>query len=280
MASALLDRHYCRVVRVVWLVIILLLGAAGWSAYSRSRSQGAESTTAGADPGRAAALADRPAELESGVANDLTGAVTADARRATEPPASGTPTSAATLPSEPSSSATTAPLEGPPAPTADRAIPASAGTATSENGATRLDDRFIVRGAGTPADPMRIPWNLLISANETYDLAQKKTELPSRVTALSGLTVAITGYIAAGIVEDETSDILVMFNKWDGCCLGLPPTPFDAVEVDLDTPVKLRGQHMLRYGTVTGEFEVEPFIVGEWLVGLYRIRNARLEWGG
>lgn len=143
-----------------------------------------------------------------------------------------------------------------------------------------LDDRFIVRGSGTESDPLRIPWELLMSAQETYDPPAGKTELPSRVTQLSGQFVKITGYFAAGVLEDETRDLIVMLNKWDGCCLGVPPTPFDAVEVRLAEPVRLRGKHMVRYGTVTGRFEVSPFLVAGWLMSVYRIEDAKLEWGG
>lgn len=164
--------------------------------------------------------------------------------------------------------------------TTDPAAAAVSASSASDSRVITLDNRFTVRGSGTENDPLRIPWALLVSAQETYDPQQGKDELPSRVTQLSGQIVKITGYFAAGVLEDDTRDLIVMLNKWDGCCLGVPPTPYDAVEVKLAEPVKLRGKHMLRYGTVTGRFEVSPFLVAGWLMSVYRIVDAKLEWGG
>ena len=66
---------------------------------------------------------------------------------------------------------------------------------------------------------------------------------------------------------------------WDGCCIGLPPSPFDCLEVLLREPISLRGKHLLRFGTVTGRIKVEPFVVGNWLMGLYRLEDATLDIG-
>jgi hypothetical protein len=143
-----------------------------------------------------------------------------------------------------------------------------------------LDGRFLIRGRGTADDPLRVPWDLLRSAQESFDPPEDKHDLPMRVTALSGQSVSITGYFAVTSGEEQTRNLLLMLNKWDGCCLGLPPTPYDAVEVTLAQPEALHGKHMIRYGTITGRFECEPFLVAGWLMGLYRLHDATLEWGG
>jgi hypothetical protein len=95
---------------------------------------------------------------------------------------------------------------------------------------------------------------------------------------LNGSQVTINGYLAAPLIVEETQELLVMFNKWDGCCIGLLPTPYDAVEVKLQEPVKLTGQHVIRYGAVTGTLRVDPFLLGDMLVSLYRLEDATLAW--
>lgn len=157
----------------------------------------------------------------------------------------------------------------------------AAGNASTATGAPALDPAtFVLRGRGTELDPFRATWDLLRSTEQTFKPAQNLREIPPAVSLLQGQIVSITGYFAAGVAEESTRELLVMFNRWDGCCLGLPPSPFDSVEVKLREPVVLRGQHMIRYGTITGRFEIEPFLVADWLIGLYRLVDAKLEWGG
>ena len=138
----------------------------------------------------------------------------------------------------------------------------------------------MVPGRGTERDPYRLTWPYLISASETYDPEKGRSELPPHITMLGGSVVEITGYFAAPLGTDETDELLVMLNRWDGCCIGLPPTPFDAIEVKLTEPVRMAGEHLIRYGTVTGRLEVDPFLIGDFLVGLYRMDDADVEWGG
>jgi hypothetical protein len=67
-----------------------------------------------------------------------------------------------------------------------------------------------------------------------------------------------------------------MQNPWDGCCLGVPPTPYDAIEVKLATMQRM-GNSPTGYGQVEGVFKVDPYIVSGWLLGLYLIENASFE---
>ena len=57
------------------------------------------------------------------------------------------------------------------------------------------------------------------------------------------------------------------------------PTPYDAVEVKLVSPMPRSQKHAMAYGTVEGLFEVDPYIVEGWLVGLYMIKDSTVEQG-
>ena len=78
------------------------------------------------------------------------------------------------------------------------------------------------------------------------------------------------------VVAPTASECLLMLNQWDGCCIGVPPTPYDAVEVRLATEMKGWKRHTINFGTIEGTFKVEPYLVENWLVGLYLFENATL----
>ena len=141
----------------------------------------------------------------------------------------------------------------------------------------RLDGRYTVRGAGTESDPYDITWDLLGSLRDTVDAQAGKFIVPGRVADLRGAWVRISGYWAPPLQVFETKDLMVMLNKWDGCCVGLPPTPFDSIEVALARAVPVQGQHLFRYGSIRGRLTVEPFAAGGFLLGLYRLTDAVLE---
>lgn len=143
-----------------------------------------------------------------------------------------------------------------------------------DDGSMLVDDRFVVRGKGTAAEPYQITWDLLISASETYDPRRGRLRLPERVAMLNGEHVQITGNIAFPIVAETSSEMLIMLNQWDGCCIGVPPTPYDAVEVRLGSPATPQQMGTV-WGSVTGQFKVEPYLVGDWLLGLYLMSDAK-----
>ena len=105
-------------------------------------------------------------------------------------------------------------------------------------------------------------------------LGEKK--LPARIAFLSGKRVKIAGYLAFPLVAPTASECLLMLNQWDGCCIGVPPTPYDAVEVRLASEIKSWKRHTINFGTIEGTFKVEPYLVENWLVGLYLFENATL----
>jgi len=141
----------------------------------------------------------------------------------------------------------------------------------------RLDDRFTVRGSGTDRDPYLITWELLASAAESVDAAAGRFVIPGRIADLRGAWVRISGYWAPPVQAFEARELMVMLNKWDGCCIGLPPTPFDSIEATLAAPMPVKGEHLFRFGTITGRLEVEPFVAGSFLLGLYRLQEAVME---
>lgn len=146
---------------------------------------------------------------------------------------------------------------------------------TREDGSVVVDDRFVIRGEGTKEKPYLITWDQLVSAQETYLPKQGRKRLPERVTMLNGKWVEISGNISYPLLEEEPRELLMMLNPWDGCCIGVPPTPYDAVEVQL-TGVLRDDRRFATIGSVRGRFKVDPYLAGEWLIGLYLMEGAEL----
>ncbi len=131
-----------------------------------------------------------------------------------------------------------------------------------------------LKGTGSPADPYRISWPLMQSARDVN--APGEVRVSAELALLDGTSIEISGYLAPPVQAETTSELLVMQKRWDGCCIGTPPTPFDCIEVRLDAPVTMRGRHLIQYGTVRGVLRIEPFIAGKFLLGLYRIESGRV----
>ena len=131
-------------------------------------------------------------------------------------------------------------------------------------------------GTGSERDPYRINWPLLMSA-ERGAAPDGAITVPSAITRYDGTHVEISGYLAPPVAVDQTSELLVMRNRWDGCCIGTPPTAFDCVEVTLAQSVPVRGRHLIAYGTIRGRLRIEPFRVGRYLLGLYRIEEGSVD---
>lgn len=144
-----------------------------------------------------------------------------------------------------------------------------------EDGSMVLDGRFAVKGAGTPEDPYVVPWDLFTSAEEVYKPQQGKKELPGRIMMFDGKFVRIAGYVAYPMFVEQPRELLSMLNQWDGCCIGIPPTPYDAIEVKL-AKVATAKERLATYGTVEGKLGVKPYLAGDWLVGLYLMEDAKL----
>ena len=139
------------------------------------------------------------------------------------------------------------------------------------------DGKYEIRGLGTPESPYRVSWECLASASESYMPRLHENEIPQRIALLHGKVLEIDGYQAFPLMVSETKELIVMLNQWDGCCIGVPPTPYDAVEVKLLEPAKRGGRHAaFNFGGVRGTFRVDPYLVENWLVGLYILDGARM----
>jgi hypothetical protein len=144
-----------------------------------------------------------------------------------------------------------------------------------DDGSILLDDRFIVRGKGTEADPYRLPWELLVSAQETYAPRKGLKKMPSRLTMFDNTHVRISGFIAFPITSTSPREMLVMLGQWDGCCIGIPPTAYDAIEVRLAS-APTPAQRTSTQGTLRGVLKIDPLEDAGWLLGLYVIDNGKL----
>ncbi|RLS62827.1 MAG: hypothetical protein DWH97_11075 [Planctomycetota bacterium] len=137
-----------------------------------------------------------------------------------------------------------------------------------------LDKRFRVIGGGRDDDPYRISWELLTSASAYIDPAQLAVTPPPWIRLLDDTVVEISGYYSTPLRVDRTKSLMLTLNRWDGCCVGLPPTPFDAIDLVLREPMEMKGLHLLRFGTFRGRMRVEVFEAAGYLIGLYRIEDA------
>lgn len=137
-----------------------------------------------------------------------------------------------------------------------------------------LDGRFEVSGHGSERDPYRVKWDLLGSARDSIRADGTSVDVPAWIRPLDGSWIEISGYVSTPVVTEETREVLFTMNRWDGCCIGIPPTPFDSIEVKLERPITFVGKHSIRFGVMRGQLHVEPFALGGALLGIYRLEHA------
>jgi hypothetical protein len=140
-----------------------------------------------------------------------------------------------------------------------------------------LDGRYRVTGNGSANDPYVISWELLTSASEFIDLAQNARTPPPWVRLLDGTYVQISGYYSTAVRVSVAKNLLLTLNRWDGCCIGVPPTPFDAIDIDMRAPLPMGGLHLIRFGTFRGQLRVETVEAASYLLGFYRLEDATFE---
>jgi hypothetical protein len=143
------------------------------------------------------------------------------------------------------------------------------------DGSILLDGQHKVTGSGTKADPYVVDFELLMSASQTYQPRSGLTKLPERVTFLHDSWVKLVGYVAFPIAAQDPKELLVMFNQWDGCCLGVPPTAYDAVEVKLEQSVS-GSARFATHGSLLGKMKIDPYVDSNFLLGLYVMEDATL----
>lgn len=109
---------------------------------------------------------------------------------------------------------------------------------------------------------------------KTKTLSQRSdVRVPDEVQALDGQWVTMTGNLLIPWVEQKVTQFVLAKNPWDGCCLGIPPGPYDSVSVRL-----LEGSYLKdRYSSVqtfSGRFRVELERSEGYVTGLYKLVDA------
>ena len=133
---------------------------------------------------------------------------------------------------------------------------------------------------GTGASPFEIDWDMLVALQREYAPNRGKAEIPEWMKTLDGKIVTIRGYALLPLGVSSMSELLVMLNQWDSCCIGVPPTPYDAIEVRLAKPLTTSAQSMfshsgaLSFGDITGTFKIDPYVIQGYLLGLYLLEDA------
>lgn len=163
----------------------------------------------------------------------------------------------------------------PPVPDESTKLFGDAKAEVKADGSILVDGKYIVKGRGTKQEPYKITWDHLISAQNDYAPKEGRKTIPPRIAALNDKYVDITGYVSFPLMSTESDELLSMMNQWDGCCIGIPPTPYDAIEVRLTSAVS-GNERLTTYGNISGKFKVDAHLVGGWLVGLYVMDNAKL----
>jgi hypothetical protein len=146
------------------------------------------------------------------------------------------------------------------------------------DGSLLVDNRQTIKGSGTDANPYEITWDLLTAAEHTFNPRTGTKKIPEGVALLDGKRVRIAANVAFPLYVETPTEFLAMLNQWDGCCIGVPPTPYDAIEVHLAKPIS-GNDRFASSGTIEGTFAVKPYISGTWLVGLYVLNHATLNPG-
>jgi len=144
------------------------------------------------------------------------------------------------------------------------------------DGSVEVEGAGVIVGDGSPQRPFVIDWQVLRSVARDYNPKQGQEQLPDWVAQLDGKTVRVEGNTLLPVVAAAVDELLVMQNPWDGCCVGIPPTPYDAIEVKLSELTRM-GNAATGFGMVEGTFKVDPYIVQGWLLGLYVIEDASFE---
>lgn len=162
------------------------------------------------------------------------------------------------------------------APVTGDAAPAEAPKlVTQDDGSILVDGKYVIKGKGTKAEPYRVSWDMLVSAEQFYQPRLGRKVIPPHIQMLNGKWVRLSGYIAFPIMAQSQDEMLMMLNQWDGCCIGVPPTPYDAIEVKLKKAAV--GDERLRVtGSISGLLKVDPYLVKDWLVSLYLMDDGEL----
>jgi len=145
-----------------------------------------------------------------------------------------------------------------------------------DDGSTLVDGKFVIRGDGSRERPFETTWEHLLTAERTFDPKNKRKGIPQSLAMMDGKYVKIDGHVAFPLMVQNPKECLVMLNQWDGCCIGVPPTPYDAIEARLRQAVT-GDARFATSGSIIGKLGIKPYVVGDWLVGLYMIEDGTLD---
>ncbi len=148
---------------------------------------------------------------------------------------------------------------------------------TREDGSILIDDIYEITGSGTKEDPYTVPWDLLLSAADEYQPRKGQKAMPERVQMFPDKWVSLDGYFIFPMFATSFDEALVMLNQWDGCCIGVPPSVYDSIEVRLDQSVTMNRGHFAPFGSFIGKLKVDPYVVNNWLIGLYLMEEAQVK---
>ncbi|MBA3846476.1 MAG: hypothetical protein H0X45_07515 [Planctomycetes bacterium] len=161
-----------------------------------------------------------------------------------------------------------------PVPPAPELSSTSAVVEAQPDGTRLIDRRFVLAGQGTPADPFRPTWDLLLSAQEIYDPAQGRWALPPRLDLIAGATVQIIGHMTTPVHAQVTDRLLLTWAPLDACH-GQDVAPCQGIEVQLDQPVDY-DPHSKTVLTIVGRFALDPRRELGWKSTVYRLDHARI----
>lgn len=265
--------------RTFWTIVALLAAIGLWFVLSPQK-QGKPSTTTRAEAREVAAPSVPSGIQKSATAIGSDSASTSDLSRSEVPPKSDGSVASASLPdfgllgeSGLANNSTDTPKR---TLRVDTRTPSEIVRRIDER-TLELDGRYRVTGNGSASDPYVISWELLTSASEFIDLSQNARTAPPWVRLLDGTYVQISGYYSTAVRVSVAKNLLLTLNRWDGCCIGVPPTPFDAIDITMRDPLAMGGLHLIRFGTFRGQLRVEPVEAATYLLSFYRLEDATFE---
>lgn len=108
-----------------------------------------------------------------------------------------------------------------------------------------------------PAEPAKegtLSFALLESAQDAS--AGGEIKIPDAVKAHHGKWVTITGHVLLSWATEEITQFQLAKNPWDGCCMGVPPSYFNAVRVQMAPGGKFSNRFD-RVATISGRFRAD-----------------------
>jgi len=114
-------------------------------------------------------------------------------------------------------------------------------------------------GNGTPEDPNRLSWELLVSGQSEFDPLNPPAELPPRLKFLDGKQVILAGETMKSVVSGPSLEFVMNDQVIDNCPACKGPCLFASVHIKLKEPEQLEPK-ALHVFTIRGTFHAVPVI--------------------